>query len=214
MVHRLPWKELNSVTMASIYDLKPAFQNQLRPLVNTLAQRGITPNQITLSAIALSIAYGLCLAHWPEERMLLGLFPLVLLVRMGLNAIDGMLARDHQLTSPLGQILNELGDVIADAALYLPFARLNPIWVVGIVLLAMVTEMAGTVGQTISGTRRYDGPMGKSDRAVAFSGIALLLASGVPLVQTLPWLWGLIVGLLLWTLRNRIVGALQETSQT
>lgn len=212
MRHRPPWKKMNRFAMPSIYDLKPAFQSQLRPLVGTLAQVGITPNQITLTAIALSIGYGLCLAAWPQEAIFLWLFPVVLLLRMGLNAIDGMLAREHQLTSPFGHILNELGDVVADAALYLPFARLNPAWVVGIVLLALLTEMAGVLGQTIGATRRYDGPMGKSDRAVVFSGIALLLASGVPLGPIFPWLWGILAGLLVWTLRNRITGALHAVA--
>ncbi len=32
----------------SIYDLKPKFQNLLRPTVVKLAQRGITANQVTL----------------------------------------------------------------------------------------------------------------------------------------------------------------------
>lgn len=41
---------------------------------------------------------------------------------MGLNAIDGMLAREFGQQSRLGAYLNELSDVIADAALYLSLA--------------------------------------------------------------------------------------------
>ena len=51
------------------------------------------------------------------------LLPAVLFVRMALNAIDGMLAREHGQKSALGAFLNELCDVVSDAALYLPFAR-------------------------------------------------------------------------------------------
>jgi CDP-diacylglycerol--glycerol-3-phosphate 3-phosphatidyltransferase len=35
---------------------------------------------------------------------------------MALNAIDGMLAREHDMQSPLGAMLNELGDVLSDVA--------------------------------------------------------------------------------------------------
>jgi CDP-diacylglycerol--glycerol-3-phosphate 3-phosphatidyltransferase len=43
---------------------------------------------------------------------------------MALNAIDGMLAKEFALKSRLGAMLNELGDVFSDAALYLPLLRL------------------------------------------------------------------------------------------
>ena len=57
---------------------------------------------------------------------LLGL-PIVLALRMALNAADGMLAREHGQASPLGFYLNELGDIISDAALYLlsSFSRVS-----------------------------------------------------------------------------------------
>ncbi len=39
--------------MPSIYDLKPAFQNVLRPLYRHLAQWGVTANQVTITAVFL-----------------------------------------------------------------------------------------------------------------------------------------------------------------
>jgi len=38
----------------SIYALKPKFQNLLRPLVRRLYNRGVTANQVTLAACAVS----------------------------------------------------------------------------------------------------------------------------------------------------------------
>src|SRR5947209_6785782 len=108
--------------MASIYDLKPKFQAKLRPMCNELAARGVTANQVTLAAAGLSIVHGLLLALWPGFFLWLLLLPVTLFARMALNAIDGMLAREHGQKSRLGGILNELCDVISDAALYLPFA--------------------------------------------------------------------------------------------
>ena len=44
--------------MASIYDLKPKFQGLLRPLVRSLAKGGVTANQVTIVAAAVSGATG------------------------------------------------------------------------------------------------------------------------------------------------------------
>src|SRR5215472_13217364 len=151
--------------MSSIYDLKPRFQNLLRPITNGLARRGVTANQLTLAALLLSFSTGAVIFYCRARRSLL-LLPLVLFVRMALNAIDGMLAREHNQKTSLGAILNELGDVLSDAALYLPlafFLPFNPVVIVLVVFLGTLAEMTGVIGVQIGASRRYDGPMGKSD---------------------------------------------------
>ena len=168
--------------MPSIYQLKPAFQNLLRPLVRGLARAGVTPNQVTLAAFALSLIVGAAIAWRPGNHALLLLVPLVMFVRMALNAVDGMLAREHGMQTVLGGFLNELTDVLADCALYLPFALVLPAYawlVLAVVLLAVIGEYAGVIAQALGGTRRYDGPMGKSDRAFVFGLLALLIGLGV-----------------------------------
>jgi len=199
--------------MPSIYQLKPAFQTLLRPLCAQLAQRGITANQITISAVILSLLVGLAIAWQPQNRFILFLLPLTLLIRMALNAIDGLLAREHNMQTPLGAILNELGDVIADAALYLPLALLpdiSPTLVVIVVLFAVISEMTGVIAIQIGATRRYDGPMGKSDRAVIFGTLALLLAFGIPTGIWLNITLVITLGLLMITIINRARHALQQ----
>jgi CDP-diacylglycerol--glycerol-3-phosphate 3-phosphatidyltransferase len=168
--------------MPSIYQLKPAFQNLLRPIVRGLAGAGVTPNQVTIAALMLSLVVGALVFYFPGYHAVLLLVPLVMFLRMALNAIDGMLAREHDMRSTLGGFLNELTDVVSDCALYLPFALvLQPYaWlVVLVVLAAMLTEFAGVCAQALGGSRRYDGPMGKSDRAFVFGLIALLLGGGL-----------------------------------
>ena len=44
--------------MISVYQLKPKFQQLLRPLTNGLAKAGVTANQVTVFAMLLSIATG------------------------------------------------------------------------------------------------------------------------------------------------------------
>ena len=199
--------------MPSIYQLKPAFQHQLRPLVSQLVALGVTANQVTLTAMALSLVAGGTLALWHPSTRLVGMIPIVLFLRMALNAIDGMLAREHGMQSALGAILNEFGDVVSDGGLYLPFAYIPGVSapaVVLVVIFAILSEMAGILGQTIGAQRRYDGPMGKSDRAVTFGTIAALLALGLSPGLWLDLVWFIVSLLLLWTTVNRILGALGE----
>jgi CDP-diacylglycerol--glycerol-3-phosphate 3-phosphatidyltransferase len=198
--------------MASIYDIKPKFQALLRPITQRLAAAGVTANQVTIAALLLSIGHGLLIAYAPMQWLWLLLLPVTLFLRMALNAIDGMLAREHDQKSRLGALLNELTDVASDAALYLPFAVVAPLSATAAVLavvLAALTEMTGVVGQTIGSTRRYDGPMGKSDRAFAYGLLAFLLAIGLGSPVWAQFYQWAIVLLLLLTLWNRARKALQ-----
>lgn len=199
--------------MPSVYDLKPKFQNLLRPLVDGLAKAGATANQVTVAAMLLSLATGAVIAWQPDQRAWLLLLPIVLFLRMALNAVDGMLAREHDQKSRLGAVLNELSDVFSDAALYLPLALVpgfNGPLVVLIVLLAATSEMTGVLMQTLEASRRYDGPMGKSDRAFVFGALGLVLGLGVPATPWLTPLLAVILALLAWTILNRARRGLAE----
>ncbi len=199
----------------TIYDLKPAFQNMLRPVCKVLANAGVSANQVTVAALVLSLLVGSLFAGNPTSAWAAYLVPIWLFVRMALNAIDGMLAREHNMKSALGGVLNEIGDVISDTALYLPFALvpgLYPELVIAVVLLSILTEMAGVVAIQIGARRRYDGPMGKSDRAFVFGLLALLLGLGV---ETGWWMnagLGVVALLTAWTVINRCRKALAEIS--
>lgn len=197
----------------TVYDLKPAFQNLLRPICRSLAFSGVTANQVTMLACLMSIAMGVAVALNISTPAYFFLLPIGLFIRMALNAIDGMLAREHGQKSKLGGILNELTDVISDSAIYLPFALLpgtNPVLVVGIVLVAQLTELAGVLGTVIGASRRYDGPMGKSDRAFVFGLLGLLIALRVPLEPHLNYVWILVLVLSVKTVWNRCARALKQ----
>ncbi|HRE17493.1 MAG TPA: CDP-alcohol phosphatidyltransferase family protein [Rhodocyclaceae bacterium] len=172
--------------MISVYQLKPRFQQFLRPLVGALAARGLTANAVTLATLLISLVLGAALCLWGGEHAgLFLLLPLWMFLRMAFNAIDGMLAREFGQQSALGAYLNELSDVLADAALYLPFVWVAPFgWasVGAVIFLSVVSEMTGALGPMVGAPRRYDGPMGKSDRALLFGVLGLWLG----LAGTLP----------------------------
>lgn len=199
--------------MASIYELKPAFQSLLRPITKTLAAAGVSANQITIAALILSCMVGGAIIRRPQDPGVLLFLPLALFVRMALYAIDGMLAREHDMKTRLGAVLNELGDVVSDSALYLPLALVpafNHWLVVGLVIMAVMVEMTGVVAVQIGAARNYAGPMGKSDRAFSFGLIALLLGLGVPEEIWVTATLSIMLLLSLFTVYNRARLALRE----
>jgi CDP-diacylglycerol--glycerol-3-phosphate 3-phosphatidyltransferase len=203
----------------TLYELKPRFQALLRPLVGRLAAAGVTANQVTLAAAVVSVGVGVgvaaVVAGDAGGRLVFLLLPVWLFVRMALNAVDGMLAREHGQKSRLGAYLNELSDVVSDAALLLPFAVLpvfGAISVAVVAVLAALSEMAGVLGQTVGASRRYDGPLGKSDRAFVFGALAFWIGVGGPLPGWLFWLMPVIAIALLATTINRVRAGLAEAA--
>jgi CDP-diacylglycerol--glycerol-3-phosphate 3-phosphatidyltransferase len=179
-----------------------------------LANTGITANHLTIFSCVLSVTFGLLLATHADARGWWLLLAPILLFRMALNAMDGILAREFGQKSDLGGYLNELCDVVSDAFLVLPFAYLpnfDPLWVGAVIVLAVISEMSGTLAIAIGSKRRYDGPMGKSDRALVFGLCGLWIGMG----QSVPpwfsyWFIRVIVLLLVVTIVNRVRRGLAE----
>lgn len=196
----------------TIYALKSRFQGLLRPFVAMIERAGIRANHVTIAACVLSVAIGFSLISAP--RRWFALVPAWMFLRMALNAVDGMLAREFGQKSALGGYLNELTDVISDAALYLPFAFVPPFnWmsVGAVIFLSALTEMTGTVAVMSGASRRYDGPMGKSDRAFVFSLIAIWIAAanGILPAYSVIIMWS-IAALAAITVVNRVRAGLRE----
>lgn len=200
--------------MTSVYQLKPQFQTLLRPLAGFLAASGVTANSVTLLAMLLSCGLGAVLlgANCRECFLLL---PVWMFLRMALNAVDGMLAREFGQKTRLGAYLNELSDVVSDAALYLPFVAVAPFgWasVGAVIFLASLSEMAGALGPMIGAPRAYDGPLGKSDRAVVFGGLGLWLGIAGSLPEWVFWLMPAMSALIVLNIVNRIRSGLKQTA--
>jgi len=193
--------------MISIYQLKPRFQGLLRPAVGRLAAAGVTANQVTLAAMGVSIALGAWLFVHPEASHAFLLLPLWMFLRMAFNAVDGMLAREFGQQSALGAYLNELSDVLSDAALYLPFVAVAPFgWggVGAVVFLSAVSEMAGALGPMVGSPRCYDGPLGKSDRAFLFGALGLWLGLAGSLPDWAAWIMPAAALAIVTNIANRI----------
>lgn len=200
--------------MISIYQLKPRFQALLRPLVIKLDRAGVTANNVTLFAMQVSCVLGLLLYYYPAPSLFL-LLPIWMFLRMALNAIDGMLAREFGHKSALGAYLNELTDVVSDAALYLPFVMIPPFgWgsIASVIFLSALSEMTGALAPMVGADRRYDGPMGKSDRAFVFGALGMWLGVMGQLPHWAFWLMPAICLLIVLNIVHRIRNALDQVT--
>lgn len=209
--------------MPSIYQLKPTFQNLLRPFVRSLFRIGVTANMVTILAMLISIGVASFIYFYDQDHTsaaFLLIYPLWMLFRMAFNAVDGMLAREFDQQSDLGAYLNELCDVISDTALYLcfiSFAFINTKLLFFVCFLALLSEYAGVMAPLIGRDRRYDGPMGKSDRAFWFSILAIIIFifpfisnSNIILLYMSNGLIFFIGILLIFTIYNRIKNSIQH----
>lgn len=182
----------------SLYQLKSQFQDQLRPVSDMLVKHDCTANQVTISAVVLSMGTAYVIATRAGERPRLWLsLPLSLFMRMALNAIDGMMAREHGQASTMGAILNEAGDLVADTAFFISILpHLNQTIISGahnhgsyeqhiasLSLLSISTELLAIASNISFQERANQGPLGKSDRALLLGVLGTMMGMKLPLTR-------------------------------
>ena len=199
--------------MISVYKIKPKFQKLLLPLLLFLRKIGVTPNHITVFSIIFSFFLGFLLLNASENNFLYLLVALGLLLRMALNALDGMMAKNYNLQSKSGEVLNEIGDIFSDVAIYFPllyFESLRFEYVVIFIILSIINEFCGVLAKIISGERRYDGPMGKSDRALFIGLLCIFLFFTIEVYHFLNYVLILTIVLMMISSYLRLINALNK----
>jgi CDP-diacylglycerol--glycerol-3-phosphate 3-phosphatidyltransferase len=204
------------IKLLSVYQLKSRFQDLLNPIMLKLYRANVSANQVTLGVFISSLVMAGMLYFIPSLMIWFAL-PVFMLIRMAGNAIDGMLARQYNQQTDLGFMLNEITDLLADAALLLAFAAVtgfDAYWLVSLLLLTWLSEFIALMGQIIMGERQNSGPLGKSDRAVFLSVFAILIGMGIDSLELSFWFF--IIGhlLLLVTCFNRVTGSLKTSKRS
>lgn len=202
--------------MISIYNIKPQFQRLLTPILEWMHRKDITANQITVSACILSVIIGVLFWFAEDNKWFFLALPIGLLLRMALNALDGMMARRYNQISRKGEMLNELGDVVSDTIIFLPLLKYQPeslYLIVIFIAMSIINEFAGVMGKVISNQRNYDGPMGKSDRAFILGLYGLACLCGVDISSYSIYIFSVINLLLLVSTWIRIKKALDGKSE-
>ena len=198
----------------SIYSLKKKFQDLLMPLCKKLNSMGITPNQITIGTMILSIIFSIIFYIFSKYKWLFLIVPMFFLIRMALNALDGMIASRFDKKTNLGVFLNEIGDVIADTVFFLCFfsaISINTVLTILFVFLGILSEYTGVTAIQIDGKSNYEGPMGKSDRAFFISVLSIFIFLGID-GRYINYFIYLGIFLLIITIYNRMKSTLKDVA--
>lgn len=128
------------------------------------------------------------------------------IVRLWFNMLDGMVALASGKASRRGEIVNELPDRVSDILVFVGIAHsglANPFLGYWGALLAVMTAYVGTLGQAITGRRRFEGMMSKQYR-MAIVALAAVVQFGVGGAKKTP-----LLSIFDWMLCAVIIGCLQ-----
>jgi CDP-diacylglycerol--glycerol-3-phosphate 3-phosphatidyltransferase len=148
---------------------------------------------------------------------LLLLAPVFLVLRMAMNALDGMLARERGQGTVAGEIWNEALDVVGDNVCYgvLYFVPDGPrVSIVLFLLCIWAAEFFGVLGKSMpGGVRRHEALAGgKPDRAVWMGLMALILYFSPGFLMYIPYYLGALSGLVIFTALLRVRATLKAAS--
>lgn len=140
-------------------------------LTRLVLKTGITPNQISLLGVGISmIGAGAMLATGGRPWLWL-VAALCLQLRLLANMLDGLVAVEGQKGSPLGALFNELPDRVEDSLFLIAagyaadFAWMG--WLAA--LLAALTAYVRAVGASLGQASDFRGPMAKPHRMAALT---------------------------------------------
>ena len=174
----------------SVYKLKPWFVGRLSVVTQRLADRGTHPNTVTVAGVVAAALAGVALVAgaWLDPLWWAAV-PLLGVLRLAANAIDGSLARLTGRSSARGEVLNEVGDRAGDGVM---LAALGPSVGWGLagwaVAAAFLVAFVGVLAQAATGERDSSGPMGKADRVMVLSiaaPVAIVDDRALPLAAVL-----------------------------
>jgi CDP-diacylglycerol--glycerol-3-phosphate 3-phosphatidyltransferase len=162
----------NGVQTVGIYTTKSKWQKALQPIIDFCVAQRIHPNAFTYGAIVLSLIAALALYLANTSKNWLWIVPPLVLIRLLLNLMDGQVARALNLADDWGEVKNEFGDRIADAAIFLTiglsgYAKAE-LALVALTLIMLVSYL-GILGKALGGQRVYAGLFGKGDRMVSLA---------------------------------------------
>jgi len=189
--------------MRGLYALKNWFSGLLKPLVFFAVQRKLSPNLFTVIGILGGALAGFGVASVNTWVVLVGV-----VVRLAGANLDGAVARAAGRESHRGFWINEVGDRLADWAifsglLFMPLALPIDVWVTVMVAVALPTAVS-LWGVRRGAARINGGPFGKTERCLfAVMFVALVefgqideLVAGY-LLQVLIWA-SMVTALLRW----------------
>jgi phosphatidylglycerophosphate synthase len=162
-------------------------------IANWLAAHHASPNGISIAGLAAGALAGLAFAltlNLPDVARWLWLAGALLVqLRLAANMFDGMVAIARGVTSPVGELYNEIPDRLSDSAVLIGLGIAGGDWGLGALaaLTAMATAYVRAVGKAAGAASDFGGPMAKQQRMFMVTLAAVWLAlAPASLQQAMP----------------------------
>jgi phosphatidylglycerophosphate synthase len=139
---------------------------------------GVHPDTVSYLSVAAAAGAAACFLFASRHPALLLAAPLLCLLRLWFNMLDGMVALASGKASPRGEIVNELPDRVSDVLIFAGVAHsglANPFLAYWAAIFALLTAYVGTLGQAVTGKRRFEGFMSKQWRMVVVAVAAVVM---------------------------------------
>jgi phosphatidylglycerophosphate synthase len=143
---------------------------------------GISPNAISIASVVLSIGAAVCLLLTATEfshPILWGFASILIVLRLFANMFDGMVAVETGVTSPLGDLYNEVPDRISDVIIFVSAGyAAGSMEMLGYAaaLCSLFIAYVRALGNSMGVSGLFIGPMAKSHRMFTLAGVCLAIA--------------------------------------
>jgi phosphatidylglycerophosphate synthase len=176
-----------------------AFRKTAGAAVRLCVARNVHPDVISYLSIVAAGAAAACYLFAGRWPILLLIAPLLCFLRLWFNMLDGMVALAAGKASRRGEIVNELPDRISDILIFAGVAHsglANPFLAYWAAILAVMTAYVGTLGQALTGKRRFGGLMSKQYRMLVLAiGTWALFGARDGRFAVMDWtLWAIVAG--------------------
>lgn len=160
---------------------RPLANRLLRPFVAAALRVGATPDQISVLAFAISILAGV--AFYLATPVMYVTGAVLVLVNGWLDLLDGAVARETNVDSPGGDLLDHVLDRYADVVIVAGLAAGIDQYALGFAAVTgvLLTSYMGTQIEAVGLERQYGGLLGRADR-LALVGIVGAITAIVPSV--------------------------------
>ena len=155
--------------------LKTRQSQWARQLAAGLAARGVRPNTVSVASVLFAALAGLFLFLSPGENGVARVLPLLaaatcIQLRLLCNMLDGLIAVESIMGSPVGELFNDVPDRIADAMILVGAGLAVRQMPGGVSLgwlaafLACLTAYVRVLGGSVGIPQSFAGPMAKQHR--------------------------------------------------
>jgi len=163
-----------------------------RVIAGRLAQRGVSPNAISVAGVLAALAAGAALAATSHVdgipfRVYWAGAALLIQGRLLCNLFDGMVAIQRGVASPLGELFNEVPDRIADAAVLIGLGYAAggiPEFGYTAALVAVFVAYVRAAVTAAGAPNDFCGPLAKPQRMALATALCLYMA-----VAPADWRW-------------------------